>query len=171
MSTNKTNLAIALLTGIFIVLVLLIGVIATMPANAPGNSFGDVNTGNYDTVTQGIISTTSTVNTTATLMVAFGTAFTASTTNASATKWATIFDNGTSSITCAMDDRGTTAPSSTVAINRGFILSPFGTSSSIPSFFSVGQCSSFYNCIPAMGNVSCLSNSGAAVPNVSVIRK
>lgn len=164
MTNLKINLALTFLVGIFIVLV----VGAVHPANAP-TTFGEVNTGNYDTVTQGIISTTSTVNTTSTLLVAFGSTA-AATSTANAVKWATIINNGASAITCALDDRGTTAASSTVGINKGFVIATT-TAGALPALVSVGQCSGFYNCIPAMGNVSCVSNGAAADTNVTIIRK
>lgn len=164
MSNTKINIALALLLAIFVVLI--VGI--AHPANAPA-TFSEVNTGNYDTVSQGIISTTSTVNTTSTLLVSFGVTA-AATSTANAVKWATIINNGTSTITCALDDRGTTAPSSTVGIDAGFVIAT-SSAGSIPGLLSFGQCSGFYNCIPAMGNVSCLSNSASKDINVSVIRK
>lgn len=168
MSSKTDKIIIAILCGIFMVTIGLVIWDAAAPART--SNYGDVNTGNYDTVTQGIISATTTVNTTSTLVIAFGTAFTASASNVSATKWATVINNGSSSITCSTDDRGTTAPSSSVAIFKGFVIG-ISSTNALPSLLSFGQCSSFYNCIPAMGNVSCLSNSPSAITNITVIRK
>ena len=155
MSNTKINLALTFLAGIFIVLLAVLFFHSGPTATAP--TYGVVATGNYDTVSQGYVYGTLTINTTSTQLFLFGTA--------STTKVASVFNNTTSTLTCATDDRGTTAASSSVAANNAIIIGPgSGTSTAFPAQASFGQCQQgMYNCFPAYGSVDCLANVKATV--------
>src|SRR3990167_7873936 len=93
-----------------------------------------------DTFNTGVTNSTATINTTATQVFA------------SVTRWATIINPTANQITCSLDDQGTTVASSTVGANKGIVIAPLGSSSTLPSSVQFGNCSEgAFNCIPFNG--------------------
>ena len=154
MSKTQINLALTLFAGIFIVLLAVLVFDSSHTATAPAQ-YGVVNTGNYDTVSQGYVYGTSSIGVAKTQLFLFGTA--------STTKLATVFNNTTSTLTCAPDDRGTTAASSSVASGNAIVIGP-NNGTVLPAQASFGQCQSgMLNCFPAYGSVDCVANATATV--------
>lgn len=154
MSNTKINLALTFLAGIFIVLLAVLFFDSSHTATAPAQ-YGVVNTGNYDTVSQGYVYGTSSIGLAKTQLFLFGTA--------STTKLATVFNNTTSTLTCAPDDRGTTAASSSVVAGAAIIIGP-NNGTVTPDQATFGQCQNgMTNCFPAYGSVDCVANATATV--------
>lgn len=158
MPNTKLNFALTVLSGIFLVLI----VSAIHPATAPTDNYGVVSTGNYDTVSQGYVYGTSSIGVAKTQLFLFG--------GVSTTKLATVFNNTTAVLTCAPDDRGVTAASSSVVASNAIMIGPgSGTATAFPAQASFGQCQpGTYNCFPAYGSIDCV---GSATATVSWVKK
>lgn len=157
MNQEKQNIALIIMTGIFI----LIGIslfksttvnvpnIELPPINIPENTLGGV-TNYLDTSASNITHATSTVNTTSTQVFS------------GITKIGQIINDTTGKLTCSMDATGTTAASSTVASGSGIIISP--AASTTPSSVMFGECyPGSVNCYAHKGAVNCLATAAVTI--------
>ncbi len=122
-------------------------------AHAPESTFrgGVYSNFAYDTTWGGFTQSTTTVNTTSTQLAS------------SIQKLLVLVNNTTSTITCSLDARGTTAPSSTVTAGRGLILGP-NNQQWPPSQAFIGQCQpGMQPCYPHQGAVNCVANVSSTV--------
>jgi len=152
---NETKATILVMGVIGILVILGLGASRTaVSPNLGGNVISAINTWQ-----SGTTNATTTINTTSTQVIA------------STTKWARITNPTTATITCSLDDRGTTAASSTVATSKGIIIGPQqanASSTGIPALLDVGECSvGDFNCIPFKGTLNCVASAAAVVSVVS----
>lgn len=122
------------------------------------NLGGDPYTNTFNT---GITSATTTINTTSTQVFS----------SISNGGFVTLVNSSTASITCSMDDQGTTAVSSSVAASKGVIIGagtqPASTTA-IKAQATFGYCwSGAENCFPFTGTLNCLATAIVTIPKVS----
>jgi len=147
---------------IFILLATLLGMSILLihlsrPAEKPNVTIGDAFTGNQDTWTGGQTISTSTINTTSTQVVS------------STAKLTTLLNNSTSTFTCKPEPVfGTTAPSSTVVANAGYIIAAKATSTGYKPYLSVGECQpGMDHCYPFKGTLNCLADVQASITKIA----
>jgi hypothetical protein len=89
----------------------------------------------------------------------------------SISKWGYMSNNTVNTITCALDDLGTTVASSTVSDGIGIIIGANATStinSMIPSVAQFGECpTGAYNCYPFKGTVNCIADATSTITYTS----
>lgn len=138
------------------IILLSLGVIAitvlSIQIKDRGGLLGSVTT---DTSNTGLTTATTTINTTSTQLLA------------SVVNRATINNLSTSTITCKPDDQGTTAASSTVVANAGYIIGPQGTAGHSPNIVFGNCVAGMQNCYPFKGTLNCVANVAATVTKVT----
>ena len=154
MNKIKENFGAALvLIGVAVVAGLFFGV-----GFRTTNSLGGGNSVNlYDTTSAGFTVSTSTVNTTSTQMFAL------------VNKVSYLTNNTTSTFTCSLDARNSTAASSTVTAGRGVLIGSASSSmnGTLPGVVAFGNCDNLgVACFRHTGAVNCSANAAATIDKI-----